>query len=190
MYTETIDDQELARTQRRYAGFGSRLGAALIDFLVLLPLLAAGFYFTAFAPNLVAVLLITLLSLLYKPLMEHFYGATVGKMALKLRVIDEHGNRPAMATAWLRYTPWLISSFVGAYLTVQVFASPQFANIDGFMDYSMMVGTDPEIVRLSRIQQYTSLLPLLSALVMLFNKPKQAAHDILAKSYVVHRDVA
>ncbi|MBB4078149.1 putative RDD family membrane protein YckC [Lewinella aquimaris] len=186
MTTDSNDEEQILGAARP-AGFWIRVAAALIDFLILLPAAALTILFTVYQPSLIAVILVLLLTAAYKPLMEHFYGATVGKMACKLRVIDDRGNFLGMGEAWIRYTPWLVATVVGVYLNIEMFGRESFHALDGYISYVTFLQSDPEIVRLSRIQQFTSLIPLLSALVMLFNKPKQAAHDILANSYVVYR---
>ncbi|MCP9235374.1 RDD family protein [Lewinella sp. JB7] len=186
MTTETIEDIPLS-TRAEPAGFWIRLAAALIDFLVLLPAAVLGIYFTAYRQNLLLVVLVMLLTACYKPVMEHIYGGTLGKLACNLRVTDEHGAFLSLGQAWLRYTPWLVATVLGLYLNYAMFGQDDFREITGYFEYVEYLQNDAEVVRLGRIQQYASLLPLLSALVMLFNPPKQAAHDILAGSFVVRR---
>ncbi len=185
-----LDTPETTRSTGPPAGFWIRLGAALVDFLVLLPAGLLILLVNAYMQNLVLVILLSLAIAAYKPLMEHYYGATLGKMACKLRVQNEDGTKLTMSAAWVRYLPWLIGSVFGLYVTYVIYQDPDFSRVDGYLSYVQLISQDADIARISRIQQWVGVLPLLSALVLLFNKPKQAAHDILADSYVVYRDPA
>ncbi|MCD6385696.1 RDD family protein, partial [Candidatus Sumerlaeota bacterium] len=74
----------------RPAGFWIRVVATLVDFIVFIPVVALSFYAIS-SKSLFLTLLLILPGVLYKPLMEAFYGATLGKMACGLRVVDKSG---------------------------------------------------------------------------------------------------
>ena len=172
-----------------FAGFGVRLLASIVDMLVLSPLIGASIYFTTFSPSFGAVAAVTLLSMLYKPVMEGLYGATVGKMVCKLKVVAAEFEQISMAQAWMRYVPWIIGSLFGLYVNYQLFSTPGFEDVDGFLEMGVfMQEASGKLGTLTTIQQLLGWLPLVSALFLLGNKRKQAAHDMLAETYVVRRD--
>ncbi|NJC26839.1 RDD family protein [Neolewinella antarctica] len=194
MTTDTLDfDATRTDASVRFAGFGVRLGATVIDYLVLLPFIGAVTYFTMFSPNFSMLALTSILSLLYKPVMEGIYGATVGKMATKIKVVAKENEPITLSQSFLRAAPWLVAGIVGLYFNYLIFQIPGIENADGFMEYGLIVaehqaeqGTSLNTI----LQQSIAWLPLVSALVMLGNKRKQAAHDLLAETYVVYKDPA
>lgn len=193
MYTSDIlDDSALggAEYTPRFANFGPRLGAALLDFICVLPIIGASTYFTIFAPSLMGVLAVGVLSMLYKPGFEKIYGATPGKMMLKLKVVAKEGEPITWGQAIMRYTPWLIGAVFSLYVTSLVFQIPGLEDVDGFMEYSQLIAEYQAeggmSSTLSVLQSLLGFLPLVSALFMLGNARRQAAHDTLAETYVIH----
>jgi hypothetical protein len=87
-----ILDQPLIQTNQndvKYAGFWSRLGALLIDGIILAPLSFGISYFNIVSwKSLLVLILLGLITVTYKPVLEFLYGATWGKMALKLKVVS------------------------------------------------------------------------------------------------------
>ncbi|MFK8162692.1 MAG: RDD family protein [Lewinella sp.] len=190
--SDTLDDNLLGGQEYtpRFANFGPRLGAALLDFLFTLPLLGASLYFTMFSPSLNGILAVTLLSMLYKPVLEKTMGATLGKMVLKLKVVAKEGLPISWGQAWMRYLPWLIVVLFNFYFTYQFFQVPGIEEVSGYMEYVQFIteyqmenGVSPVI---QILQSLMGFLPLISALVMLGNARRQAGHDIVAETYVIH----
>ncbi len=190
--SDTLDNEMLNAGEYtpRFANFGPRLGAALLDFLCLLPLAGASTYFTMFSPNFTGVLVVTLVSLFYKPVLEKMYGATLGKMMLKLKVVAKEGEPINWSQAWMRYLPWIVVNVFNLYMLQQVFAIPGMEDVSGFMEYSQIIaeyqmegGMSPV---LTILQSLLGFLPVISALFMLGNNRRQSAHDILAETYVIH----
>jgi uncharacterized RDD family membrane protein YckC len=190
--SDTLDDNLLGGQEYtpRFANFGPRLGATLLDFLFTLPIMAASVYFTMFSPSFNGVLGITLLSMLYKPVLEKTMGATLGKMVLKLKVVAKEGLPISWGQAWMRYLPWLLVVLVNLYFSYQFFQIPGIEDVGGFMEYSQLIaeyqmesGVSPVI---QILQSLIGFLPLVSALVMLGNNRRQSGHDIVAETYVIH----
>jgi uncharacterized RDD family membrane protein YckC len=189
---DTLDDNLLGGQDYtpRFANFGPRLGAALLDFLFTLPLIGASFYVTALSPNFNGFLVVMLLSMLYKPVLEKTMGATLGKMVLKLKVVAKEGAPISWAQALMRYLPWLLSVAVTFYFTYLVFQISGYTDIDGFTEYTKFMkdyqienGAPPGNLM---VQILIGLVPFFSALVMLGNNRRQAGHDIVAETYVIH----
>jgi uncharacterized RDD family membrane protein YckC len=171
-----------------FVGFGPRLGAALLDFLVMLPIVGASTYFTAMSPNMNAYFGVLLISILYKPVCEKMLGGTPGKLILKQKVVGKEGAALSWGQAGMRYLPWLIGVLVNGYIQYQIFGIPGLEDVDGFMEYSMLVQEyqmENGGIMMSIVQSGVALLPLVSAFFIFGNKKKQAAHDILAETYVV-----
>ena len=80
---EEIDNTHGFKEEIEYAGFWIRVGAAIIDSFVMIPIIAISFYNLLSLKSVILLYILTLISAVYKPLMEWRYGATVGKMAVK-----------------------------------------------------------------------------------------------------------
>ena len=87
-----MEENNSSQEEIKYAGFGIRLLAVIIDGFVTSPIGILIVYNFLVIKSFPLMILTTILSALYKPLMEWRYGATVGKMTLKLKVIDEFNN--------------------------------------------------------------------------------------------------
>ncbi len=186
---DTLDELVVAPT--RYANFGPRLLAAFLDFLFTLPLGIAVFYFTGISPDFTMYLVVIALVMLYKPGMEKVFGATLGKMVTKLHVVTESGENISWVQAIMRYLPWLIGTLAGVYFAYQLFQVPGYTDIDGFTDYGLFMAEyqqNNDTTMNSVVQSSAILIPLISALIMLGNKKRQAAHDTLAETFVIHKN--
>lgn len=97
-----------------YASYGARVGAFLIDAVLILVILAifAGIGIaTSSAGPFFFVVMFGLASVVYKPLMEGSRGQTVGKMAVKIKVVRAADGGPiGYGEAFLR---WLIGTVIG-----------------------------------------------------------------------------
>ncbi|MCX8210517.1 MAG: RDD family protein [Lewinella sp.] len=171
-----------------FVGFGPRLGAALLDILFTAPLWGGAVFFTVFSPSIEGWLAVVLLSILYKPVCEKILGGTPGKLVLKMKVIGKEGMPLSWGQAIMRYLPWLVGAIFNIYITYNVFQIPGIDQADGFMEYTQMVQEyqlDNGGAIMSVVQSLIGFIPLISAFFIFGNKQKQAAHDILAETYVV-----
>jgi uncharacterized RDD family membrane protein YckC len=178
-------DNELTGTgtQPRWAGFWIRTGATLIDALAYSPLIGLNMYNLYTLKNLPLQLVLNLVMFLYKPFMEYKYSATLGKMAVKIKVTDENFNNINLQQAVVRYTPWIISQVFTIYTTVLLFQHPAFAETTGMRDVGQLQN--------SLVPPYFSILSsgllIVSIIVVIFNSRKQSVHDMMAKTYVVYK---
>ncbi|MFI9625408.1 RDD family protein [Streptomyces sp. NPDC052042] len=84
-----------------------------------------GFIATMFSMMLV----LGLITLLYEWLMISLVGATLGKMALGLRVVKENtGQNPGLGAGFIRYIIPVVGAFLCYIGTILVFLSPFFDN--------------------------------------------------------------
>jgi uncharacterized RDD family membrane protein YckC len=98
--------------QRRveYAGFWIRFGAWFIDFLVLL---LPGVILGLVLPEGISTLVSLVVNLLYFGLMESSENqATVGKMAVGIKVGDHNGDQISFANAMGRYFAKILSGLI------------------------------------------------------------------------------
>ena len=96
-----------------YAGFWIRLGAAVIDSLIVS---VVGGILRLIILRVGSFWLIGLLPWLYYWLFTGLKGQTLGKMALGIKVVDEQGDMPGLGRAALREIPGKIVSLIALYL--------------------------------------------------------------------------
>ncbi len=94
----------------KYVGFGRRLGAYLID-AVIVNLVLSPLYLIIPDFNLVNMIFLVLYTLYYV-FMVGMYGATLGKMILKIRIVKEDGAKVSFVDAFIRELASYISAVV------------------------------------------------------------------------------
>ena len=168
----------------RPAGFWIRVGASIIDSLVFLPIGILS-YWNMFSLKSTAVLvLISLPKLIYKPLMESFFGATLGKMSCRIKVIGEDGNKLSLIGAYIRFFPFLLSAGVGLASQLILFSSPQFESITSWTE----LGQAQQGSFLVVISYPVNILVLIDCVCVAFTFRKRALHDMMAESYCVYKE--
>lgn len=111
-----------ATTERRYGGFWIRFLATLIDGVIIgiIGSLVGGNQVTSYeqtADGMYSVSVnffgwYTLIPIVYVLGFWIWKSATPGKMALKLKIIDEQGNNLTPVTAIIRYLGYLVSGII------------------------------------------------------------------------------
>jgi len=168
----------------RPAGFWIRIGASIIDYLIFIPLGILS-YWNMFSLKSTAVLvLITLPGLIYKPLMESFFGATLGKMSCKIKVIGDSDNKLSLFNAYIRFFPFLLSAGVGLAGQLILFSSPQFQSVTSWVE----LGEAQQGSFLVVISYPVYALVLIDCVVVAFTFRKRALHDMMAESFCVYKE--
>jgi uncharacterized RDD family membrane protein YckC len=168
----------------RPAGFWIRVGAYIIDFLVFIPIVILSVWNTFSLKSTVVLVLISLPGLIYKPFMESFYGATLGKMACRIKVIDDNGNKLSLFGAYVRYFPFLISAAIGLASGLILFLSPEFQSATSFIE----LGQASQGNFLAPVGKIVNLLVLIECVFAAFTSRKRALHDMLAESFCVYKE--
>lgn len=168
----------------RPAGFWIRVGASIIDSLIFLPIGILSFWNIYTLKNTAVLVLISLPGFIYKPFMESFFGATLGKMSCKIKVIDDNGKKLSLFGAYVRYFPFLISVGVNMAGQLIVFSSPQFQSAASFVE----IGQAQQGNFLAPIGTIVGLLILIECVFAAFTFRKRALHDMLAESFCVYKE--
>ena len=171
-----------------YLTFWPRFWAGLVDSCVLWPLGFAAFLLqTQGIPPAVAALAIVLpelVRLLYIVFMHGRYGQTVGKMACKVRVIDNRtGEKITFSQAWLRESiPVVLSLGILVYeLTFILSGKPNpLTDADG-------ASKQPLLLLFISIPLLWFLAEIIT---MLANSKRRALHDLLAGTLVIRTNIS
>ncbi|MEM9835300.1 MAG: RDD family protein [Bacteroidota bacterium] len=165
----------------RYVGFWPRVGASLIDALLLLPFFFISSYNNYEWKSGWILILITLLTSLYKPLMEAERSATVGKMLLGYKVVDAEMNNISLDQAIQRYFPWIISIILAGGMNYELFNSPAFADADSFFEIGLLTQTTTFYL----INNIYGFIFMIMMITVAFDLKHQGLHDKVARTYVI-----
>lgn len=180
-----LDDEFEFEHQVRYAGFWIRFGASLIDSLVMIPIVLLTFYDMMMLKSFAFYVVISIIGALYKPLMEHYYGATLGKMAVGIKVVDSTFHRIDLETAFLRALPWLFNQVISLVSMYFIFFTVGFQDVEGFMEFAEFQQNVNDPV--SWLSTLSSLFLIVSGIVIATNDYAQGLHDKIANTYVIYK---
>lgn len=161
----------------KYHTFWKRFWAALIDGIILYPLV---FIDTAFdnsnyqALFIIGKFLSTFLYILYFILLYAKYGQTIGKKLMNIKVIDiAEVNLIGFKRATIRELPWIIANGLIFLYLLKIF----------FLKNTEPIEIKEKYDDLSFIISFTWLV--IELISMLTNPKRRAIHDWLANSVVI-----
>lgn len=168
----------------RPAGFWIRVGAYIIDILIFIPIIILSVWNTWQLKSTAVLVLSSLPGLIYKPFMESFFGATLGKMSCKLKVIDDNGNKLSLFNAYIRFLPFLFSAGVTLAGQLIIFSSPQFQSATSLIE----IGEAQQANYLDVVSYPVNALILIDCVLVAFTFRKRALHDMMAESFCVYKE--
>lgn len=183
-----IDEDFLKKPEENnaleFATFWQRVWASVLDGALFLPLGLFGIYNLSHWKSMPLFVLVQLFVMLYKPLLEWKYGATLGKMAARIRVIDVNGGPISLQQSFNRWILYFFSSFSSFLAGFALFYKDDFYNLTDFAEMAELLGSSgvPEI------QQIASIAVSVSCFFVFFDIRRQSLHDKIAKTYVVKAD--
>lgn len=127
------------------------------------------------------MVIISILSALYKPWLEWKKSATLGKMAVGIKLVDESMNNISQEQAFKRYLPWVISYVISLIFNITVFLKPGFEDVTDFLDFGLF-GQD---LPMNAINSGYSFVFMLIVGVFIFDKKRQGLHDQFAGTYCI-----
>jgi len=185
---EILDDENISKRYSpenvRFAGFWTRVAASILDSFILIPILFLGVYNMMSWKSLPLYIVLQVAALIYKPWMEAEYGATLGKMATKIKVVNTDYQDINLQQSLNRYLFYFANSFMGLVGGFMLFMEEEFMELTDFYDIADLqakIGT-PEI------DQFLGLLIFVSCIFCASDLKKQTLHDKIAKTYVVNSE--
>jgi uncharacterized RDD family membrane protein YckC len=184
--------QDFAFQRIAYGGFWRRLGANLIDMIVLIPIGLLSFYFIIQANIWVAIfiqLIGGIIGAIYTTTLHALYGATLGKMATGLQVrklnFTPIGWMEAVKRNSVDYG-FTILSLIGN-ISVLLIMPMEELHQSSVLELGKLIQSYQSPVY-SLIQSMFTLWFWGEVIVLLFNKKKRAIHDYIAGTVVVVED--
>jgi uncharacterized RDD family membrane protein YckC len=175
---------EAMENYSRPAGFWIRAGAYIIDSLIFIPLMVLAFWNMFRLKSVFVLIVISLPGLVYKPLMESYFGATLGKMACRIKVIDDNGKKLSLGSAYARFLPFFVSGAITLVSQLILFSSTEFESVRSFVE----LGQAQEKGFLHAISILVSIFITIDCIVAAFTFRKRALHDMLAESFCVYKE--
>ncbi len=174
-----METTKLNTNQLNFAGFWIRLFALAIDYLILVPIIIFKIYNLYKIKSLTLQIILILMIILYKPLLEFFAKATIGKMIFKLKVLGNNFKEITIGRAITRSIPWMIGQIISIYITLIVFSTEDFATTNNW--------TDSGIINLLGFDFLSLTIMLISFIFIGFNNEKRGIYDYIAKTYCVRK---
>jgi uncharacterized RDD family membrane protein YckC len=178
---------------QQFVGFFPRFFAALIDFIILYPLIFIERYFFLhrFPFWFLSIFIVISLSISYgyNPLFIGLIGWTPGKYLLRLRVINPQGKKIGLVKGLIRYIITFITILPATYyqftLAGLLTANPSINNYpeaykDIYSQHHLFSPTNSILMWLPYI-----LFTLVDICFLIFNSRHRALHDFMAGSYVI-----
>jgi uncharacterized RDD family membrane protein YckC len=173
----------------RYAGFWPRLGAILLDLIVLSPLLALSLW--SFAQSRTVAMAVELpLAFLFAFYNIYFvgrWGQTIGKMILKIKVVALDGGAVGYRRAFYRHCVDVVLSACTCALILYGLMSVTDAEYSLLLFEDRMELLSRKIGSINEVVDWLYFLWTFSELVvLLLNEKRRALHDYIAGSVVIH----
>lgn len=180
-YLNEFENQEVS-----YVGFWPRLGAQILDGLILIPvILPITFFNITNWKSIFLLIIIALISTAYKPFMEYKYGATLGKMIVGIKVTTIAYHKPALNHIIIRNVFNLAIGLVNLIIEIYAFRDVAFSKVDSYSGYSDFLAAN------SQWNNYltftTAGIYLIDAIFIWTDTKKRSLHDRLALTYVVRK---
>lgn len=172
-----------------YSGFWKRFCAGIIDFLVILPFIFC-FAWAATHSKLMGLLVVVpycFSMAAYTIFLHAKYGQTLGKMALRIKVVTLDGNLITAKEALLRSSVdlfWALGASISFIVAIQNIPEPDLINSNWQSFPTLLANAQPIFGRWVEIA--SAGWGLSEFIVLLCNYKKRALHDFIAGTVVVN----
>jgi uncharacterized RDD family membrane protein YckC len=169
-----------------FAKFWTRFAAYLLDSMIISIITLPVTYMNVTHWKLTPFFILTaVVELAYKPFMEYRYGATLGKMAVGIKVVGHFLGKVSLAEELKRVSFYLIPAILQFVFTLRIYFNEAFKRITNFNEYNqLVVALNPATFWIVVI---VLILLIADVLVLLSNGENRALHDIYAGTYVVEK---
>ena len=130
--------------------------------------------------------IISIISICYKPLLEYKWGTTLGKLALDLKVVNIDLQKPNGIEVLKRNSFFIANSIISYIMVFIMFRNPDFQYITTFSDYMEFSKENREIIS-SMISVLISILIIVDVCFLIDDVQKKTLHDRMAKTFVIRR---
>ena len=183
---EIINAQSNSKELVEHATFVSRAGAYVIDIFIVsaFTLIVNAINIANFQSFLVYIP-VAIVAIFYKPFMESRYGATIGKMTLKLKVTDQNFNPIDFKQSFLRSLILIFPAILYVPIYYLAFNNPNLVDYSQIFDFAQ--GLTIEYPIQSWISNLSFVIIVIDIIVLFTDRTKtnRSLHDRIAKTYVL-----
>jgi len=181
-----MDNTNSNETTFELANFWQRAGAYLIDMIIVggISYLINGLNISSFK-SFLFYLVFAILGIAYKPFLESYYGATIGKMALKLKVVDINYNQIDITTSILRSLILVFPAVLYIPLFYMAFNNPEFQNLNEVLVFSQAMAREYSMQGIIGNLGFILLTADLIFLLTDLNGKNRSLHDRIANTQVI-----
>lgn len=166
-----------------YAGFWIRVGAAIVDTFVFIPIIVLSYYnLMSWKSYSIDILLASSMAF-YKPYFEWKYQATLGKMAVGIKVVNNQFKQIDWNQSLIRHSIYFLGYAVTFLASHLLFQHPDFESTTGFLEVSVL----QEEVSVTTYTYFTSGLLFISVIFVAIDNQKQALHDKIAHTFCIYK---
>ena len=126
-----------------------------------------------------------MIGILYKPLTEYYFGMTLGKYALDMKVTNLKFEKIDLKQSFLRSSILLIAPILFIPFQFLAFNNPELMSIESYFDFAKMLTIEYPIQKM--ISNLSFVILLVDFIFLLTDKEKlfRALHDRIGKTYVI-----
>ncbi|GGZ94365.1 RDD family protein [Algibacter mikhailovii] len=180
-------NEDMTVEQFRYTPFWTRAGAYLLDTIILsVVAITVNYVNISNFKSFLLYLPFAILAILYKPFLESYYGATIGKMIVKIKVTDKNFKKIDMTTSILRSSILVIPLIMYIPIYYLAFNNTSLYEINEFMEFSTAIATE---YPMQGIIGNLSMIIIVADIIFLLSdstKTKRSLHDRIANTYVIY----
>jgi uncharacterized RDD family membrane protein YckC len=170
-----------------YASFGTRLGASLLDVLILSPLnVGLTYWCLLYVKSYLLSLVPSLIGIAYKCYMEKKYGATFGKKIIGIKIVTENLQALTDKAVLIRNYNYFASFLLVLFTHYMLYSMPGFESVSTYMEAMQMQNNMPIIPKITGYM--IGLLFLVDCLLMINHTKNQTLHDRWAKTVAIKKD--
>ena len=169
-----------------YSKFWDRFGALLLDGSIVLVFTLPFSYFNVTVWKIPSLYLLTgLVTMFYKPFMECRYGATLGKMIVKLEVVGRDFERVTISEEIKRVSFYLFPAILQHIITLPLYFSTAFNTISNYREFNRHISlSNPSLLWINGI---VFVLLIADTISFFVNRPNRALHDVYAGTNVIEK---
>ena len=173
----------------RYSGFWQRIGAYLIDFLILSPLIALDYMWGGETRmyQVYAFIPAQMLSVFLYIYMVVKFGGTPGKLLLGMRIVKLDGSPVTVREAALRYgVLWLLTIVMAAMMinAAMGMTDQEYTSLGYLTRSAALSARAPGLLVVTSLMQ---LWVLGCFIAILANRKRRTLHDFIAGTVVVRK---
>jgi len=165
-----------------YGNFWPRFWALLIDALILAVLTPAVLFNRTEWKSLFVLIIIAVIQFSFKPFFEYRYGATPGKMAMGLTIVNYQFNRAGAEQIIIRNIFGILSGLILLGIDMYSFNQPQFNSVSTMQEY-LSFSSARSLTLLWEALMF--IIVLIDIIFFVSSDTCRSLHDRMGKTFVI-----